>query len=111
MSKLRVCSLVTVSLLCAVIFAGCVTSPAQVSSFKIKSQKTTKVYGPFVYANEADVVTGPSKFVLLVDEELAKTCSFKIKSAQTGRTYGPFRCKLGEDIVIGVSIFSIVNIY
>jgi len=82
-----------------------------VSTFKIKSQKTDRVYGPFMYANEADVVTGPSKFTLVVDEELMKTCSFKIKSAQSGRTYGPFQCKTGVDVVIGMSIFTIVNTY
>ena len=110
MSKLRAYSLVTACLLGAVILAGCANSPLQVSSFEIQSQTTSKVYGPFVYADKADVVTGKSSFILVVDEEMQKTCSFKIKSLQTGRLYGPFACKVKEDIVIGKSIFTIVDI-
>ena len=110
MSKSRVSLLVKASLLGTVILVVCAFLSAQAKSFTIQSQKTKTVYGPFVYANEVNIVTGPSSFTLVIDEEMLKNNSFKIKSLQTGRLYGPFECKVNEDIVIGKSIFTIVDI-
>ena len=110
MSRIRLLSLGVAATLCAVILTGCATTPSQVNSISLKSHKTERVYGPFDYANETEVLIGKSAFTMIVDKDLEETCSFKLKSGKTQRIYGPFKARSGKDIKIGKSDFTIKDV-
>ena len=114
MSRLRAYSTAACCVLCAVILAGCVTTPKQINSFDLQSHKfANRTYGPFKYADGTEVVIGKSTFTMVINAELAGMRSFRLKSRKfpDNAPYGPFKCKAGQEIMIGKSKFTISAVY